>query len=37
MEMEKVYNWVVTKKGYKPYVIDADELQNDPGKIYSKM
>ena len=31
MEIEKVYNWIAKTKGYQPLVIDADELQKDPG------
>ena len=31
-EFEEVYNWIAETKGYQPYVIDADELQKDPGE-----
>ncbi len=27
-----VYDWVVETKGYRPLVIDADDLQRDPGE-----
>ena len=32
MEMEKVHNWITETKGYQPFVMDADELQKDPGR-----
>ena len=32
MEMEKVHNWIIETKGYQRFVIDADDLQKDPGR-----
>ncbi len=32
-EMQRIYEWVVETKGYRPLVIDADDLQRDPGKL----
>ena len=29
--MKRIYEWVVETKGYRPLVIDADDLQRDPG------
>ncbi len=34
VEIEQVYNWVVETKGYKPFILDADDLQSDPGKVF---
>ena len=31
--MRTMYDWVVETKGYKPLVIDADDLQRDPGEV----
>ena len=31
-EFEDVYSWIVKTKGYEPLVIDADDLQKDPGE-----
>ncbi len=31
--MRKMYEWVVETKGYRPLVIDADDLQRDPGEL----
>ncbi len=32
VELKQIYDWVVKTKGYKPIVIDADELQKNPGE-----
>ncbi len=31
--MTRMYDWVVETKGYRPLVIDADDLQRDPGEL----
>ncbi len=34
---KRMYEWVVETKGYRPLVIDADDLQKDPGAWKSKL
>ena len=35
VEMQRLHQWVVQTKGYKPLIIDADDLQRDPGWLIS--
>ncbi len=32
VELQQVYDWVVETKGYKPVVIDAADLIENPGR-----
>ncbi len=32
VEMQRLHQWVVQTKGYKPLVVNADDLQRDPGQ-----
>ncbi len=32
VELQRLHQWVVQTKGYKPLIIDADDLQMDPGQ-----
>ena len=33
-EQEEVYNWITGTKGCEPLVMDADDLQKDPGQNF---
>lgn len=33
LELQRLYQWVEQTKGYKPLIIDADDLQKDPGEL----
>ena len=34
-EQEEVNNWITRTKGYEPLVMDADDLQQNPGEKLS--